>query len=114
MLDLDGDGIEQTGWDMLFLHIATLDRIPLGTVVKPGDRLGHPSCEGGGASGTHVHVARKYNGEWILADSPVPFDMDGWVAHYDGTPYKGTLVRGDVTISSCACGTFETRIVRDR
>jgi LasA protease len=114
MLDMDGDGIEQTGWDMLFLHVATLDRIAVGTVVQPGDRIGHPSCEGGGASGTHVHIARKYNGEWILADGPMPFDMDGWVAHYDGTPYKGRLVRGDAVIEACACGTFATRIIRDR
>jgi hypothetical protein len=35
--------------------------------VKTGDRIGHPSCEGGAANATHVHIARRYNGEWIPA-----------------------------------------------
>src|SRR5450756_2588572 len=41
--DLDGDGIEQTGWTVLYMHIDTRDRVPLGTQVKAGDRIGHPS-----------------------------------------------------------------------
>ncbi|MDX1437246.1 MAG: LysM peptidoglycan-binding domain-containing protein, partial [Anaerolineales bacterium] len=49
--DLDGDGYEQTGWTILYLHIATTDRVPAGAVVKAGDRIGHPSCEGGVSTG---------------------------------------------------------------
>ncbi len=93
MLDLDGDGREETGWVIFYLHLSSLDRAPLGAKLKAGDRIGHPSCEGGETTGTHVHIARKYNGEWILADSPIPLNMEGWIAH-DGTePYLGTLVR---------------------
>lgn len=99
-LDLDGDGDERTGWVIFYLHLATLDHIPAGTKVNTGDRLGHPSCEGGEVTGTHVHIARKYNGEWILADSPIPFDMEGWLAH-DGTEaYKGTLTHFSQTVTA--------------
>ncbi len=112
MLDLDGDGHEQTGWDIMFLHIATKDRIPVGRIVVKDDKIGHPSCEGGIATGTHVHIVRKYNGEWILADGPLPFDLSGWIAHGEGVAYKGTLTRGDKTITACSCGSFETNIVR--
>mgnify|MGYP006296020157 CR=1 FL=1 len=59
-LDLDGDGDERTGWVVLYLHIATNGKLPVGTTVKKGDRLGHPSCEGGSSTGTHLHMARKY------------------------------------------------------
>ncbi len=115
ILDLDGDGLEQTGWDILFLHIGPKERVNAGAMLKPGDHIGHPFCKAGGASsGTHVHIARKYNGEWILAGGPIPFNMDGWIAHSNGTAYKGSLTRGDKTIEACACGTFETRIVRDK
>jgi murein DD-endopeptidase MepM/ murein hydrolase activator NlpD len=114
MLDLDGDGVEQTGWDILFLHVGAQGRVRAGAVLKAGDHIGHASCEGGAASGTHVHIARKYNGEWMLVDGPLPFNMDGWIAHGNGIPYKGTLTRGEVTIEACACGTFATRIIRDK
>jgi murein DD-endopeptidase MepM/ murein hydrolase activator NlpD len=93
MLDLDGDGHEETGWVIFYLHLSSIDRIALGTKVKAGDPLGHPSCEGGETTGTHVHIARKYNGEWILADSPIPLNMEGWVAHDGAQAYLGTLVR---------------------
>jgi len=93
MLDLDGDGVEQTGWVIFYLHLGSNDRAPVGAKLKAGDRLGHPSCEGGETTGTHVHIARKYNGEWILADSPVPFNMEGWVVHDGSQAYRGTLVR---------------------
>ena len=98
ILDLDGDGDERTGWDVLYLHLATADKVPLGSRLKRGDPVGHPSCEGGTATGTHVHVARKYNGEWIPADGVVPFNLDGWVAHYGGSPYIGTLTRQSQTV----------------
>lgn len=46
-VDLDGDGKEQTGWVLLYLHIAEVGRIQAGEWVETGDKLGHPSCEGG-------------------------------------------------------------------
>jgi len=79
VLDLDGDGNERTGWVILYLHLASQDMIRQGVMVKIGDPIGHPSCEGGKATGTHVHIARKYNGEWIPADGALPFTSTvGW------------------------------------
>ncbi len=114
ILDLDSDGIEQTGWSLLFLHIAAEGKVKLGADLQPGDKIGHPSCEGGVSTGTHLHLARKYNGEWVLAGGNIPFNLDGWVAAYSGQPYKGTLTKGEKTITACTCGSFETRIIREK
>jgi LasA protease len=95
MQDLDGDGYEQTGWTLLYMHIESRDRVASGKNLKAGDRIGHPSCEGGVANGTHTHLARRYNGEWIAADGPIPFNLDGWISSGDGngTEYNGFLRR---------------------
>jgi LysM repeat protein len=114
VMDLDGDGKEQTGWDLLFLHIATDGRVANGKWLEAGDLIGHPSCEGGEATGTHVHIARKYNGEWIAADGPLSFVLSGWTAHAGKDPYQGSLTKGDQTVTACTCGSFETRITRPK
>jgi LasA protease len=94
VLDLDGDGDERTGWAVFYLHIGTEDRAPVGTVLRAGDPLGHPSCEGGSSTGTHIHIARKYNGEWIPAGSWIlPFTMEGWIAQDGAAPYLGSMTR---------------------
>jgi hypothetical protein len=69
--------------------------VTVGTVVKQGDPIGHPSCEGGQATGTHLHIARKYNGEWISATGFLPFNLDGWTPVEGSRAYLGQLVRGD-------------------
>ena len=112
VLDLDGDGYEQTGWVVLYLHVSTDGRAPVGTWVGPGDRLGHPSCEGGQATGTHVHIARKFQGEWIAADGPMPFVLSGWMAHAGEGAYKGSLTRAETTIKACTCASLQTNIIR--
>jgi hypothetical protein len=116
VIDLDGDGLEQTGWALLYLHVSNNGRNPMapaGTWVETGDYLGYPSCEGGVATGTHIHLARKYNGEWIPADGPLPFNLDGWIAHAGSKPYEGTLTRdGEIVIAS-PLSTYETRITRE-
>lgn len=112
VVDLDGDGYEQTGWAILYLHIATDQRIPNGTWVNVDDNIGHPSCEGGNSTGTHVHIARKYNGEWILADGPLPFVLSGWRTHAGADNYMGTLTREDQTVTSSLVGDFMSRIYR--
>jgi murein DD-endopeptidase MepM/ murein hydrolase activator NlpD len=89
--DLDGDGYEQTGWVVLYMHVESRGRVNPGTQVKAGDRIGHPSCEGGLSSGTHVHIARRYNGEWIPADHTLPFILNGWVSRGTGKEYDGFL-----------------------
>jgi len=100
ILDIDGDGYEQTGWVLLYMHIEERDRVQPGVTLQAGDRIGHPSCEGGISTGTHVHLARKYNGEWIPADGLIPFVMDGWVSAGRGREYNGTLSRGPITIEA--------------
>ncbi len=100
ILDLDGDGFEQTGWSIFYLHIDSYQRVKAGTRVRAGDRLGHPSCEGGVSKATHVHIARRYNGEWISADGALPFVMDGWVAQSAGAAYDGVLVRGEQVVEA--------------
>ena len=112
VLDLDGDGYEQTGWVLLYLHLSSEKRVPVGTWVEVGDPLGHPSFEGGMATGTHIHLARKYSGEWIAADGPMSFVLSGWQAHAGELAYQGKLTRADETIPACTCGSFETRITR--
>lgn len=96
VVDLDGDGFEQSGWVLLYLHVYSEGRVEVGTTVQRGQRIGHPSCEGGVSDATHLHLARRYNGEWIPAGSgPVPMVLSGWTAHEDVMPYEGTLTRGD-------------------
>ncbi|MCA9928586.1 MAG: hypothetical protein KC419_08915, partial [Anaerolineales bacterium] len=103
VIDMDGDGFAGTGWALTYMHLETRDRIVAGTWVQTGDQLGHPSCEGGFSNGTHLHIARTYNGRWIAADGAMPFDMSGWVSQGTGTEYDGFLVRGGVTKEACTC-----------
>jgi LasA protease len=114
VLDLDGDGHEQTGWVLFYFHMAERDQIAAGTKVKVGDPLGHPSCEGGRATGTHVHMARKYNGEWIPADGIVPgivpFVIGGWTAERGDVPYQGRLTRLGAWVEACTCSTAANKV----
>lgn len=103
VVDLDGDGYAGTGWAITYMHLESRDRIPVGAFVQTGDRLGHPSCEGGFSNGTHVHVARTYNGRWVSADGLIPFVMGGWVSQGLGREYDGLLVRGGVSKEACEC-----------
>jgi LasA protease len=112
VIDLDGDGYEQTGWNILYLHIADKDHILKGARVEVDDRIGHPSCEGGIATGTHVHIARKYNGEWMLAGGPVNFVLSGWVAYAGENPYEGTLERDGHVVIARAWATKELLVWR--
>ena len=99
--DLDGDGLEQTGWTILYMHVETRERVEAGQVVKVGDKIGHPSCEGGLANAAHLHIARRYNGVWILAADPnLPFVMGGYIPSSDGVNYGGWLTRGDIVIEA--------------
>jgi LasA protease len=112
VLDLDGDGLEQTGWVITYLHVADDGRVGEGVFVEEGDLIGHPSCEGGRATGSHIHITRKYNGEWILADGPLPFVLSGWEAHAGTQAYQGALTKGDQIVLACYCVTDETLIWR--
>jgi LysM repeat protein len=104
ILDLDGDGDESTGWTVVYLHIGTLDRIGQGSMVSVGDRIGRPSCEGGFSSATHLHVGRRFNGEWIPTTcdgcsttySYPPFVMGGWeMVGFANQEYQGYMTLGN-------------------
>lgn len=113
MVDLDGDGYEQTGWDILYMHIAAKDRVAKGTWVEVNDRIGHASCEGGVSTGTHLHFARKYNGEWVTADGPIPFILSGWRVVAGEKAYEGKMVKGDKVITADPVGQKWSNIIRE-
>ena len=110
LIDLDGDGDERTGWVLFYLHLATAERVPLGGEVQQGELIGLPSCEGGEATGTHVHVARKFNGEWVLADGAVPLLLGGWAAHDGLRAYQGTLTKGGLKVDACDCSNAGSQV----
>lgn len=106
VIDADMDGDERTGWTLAYLHVNDdADRVQAGTVVQPGSRIGHPSCAGFylNSQATHLHLARRYNGEWLAADcpacapgSPEPkFVLGGWtVRGYPDQVYQGYMENG--------------------
>lgn len=100
---LDPSGDDRVGWSILYLHIATKDRIPAGTRVKRGDRIGHPSCEGGISNGSHVHIVRRYNGEWVNGTGRMAFVIGGWTLSEATEEYDGYLTRGSTRREACVC-----------
>lgn len=102
VLDLDDDADESSGWTILYLHIDAHDALQTGQAVSAGNILGYPSCSGGFSTATHLHIARRYNGEWLPADcnrcpegrNPPPFVMSGWrVVGLSNQLYQGFMVR---------------------
>ena len=102
VISLENDDFQGKGWDLLYMHVATNGRVKEGTTVKVGDRIGHPSCEGGAANASHSHLARLYNGQWIGADK-VPFVLSGWTVVPTDQEYEGKLVRGAESREACNC-----------
>ena len=113
VLDLDNDGYAGTGWAITYMHLDNRDRLQEGTKVSAGDRIGHPGCEGGVTNGTHLHIARTYNGRWISADGAIPFDLDGWISGGQGYEYNGWLKRDGVTKTADVYRTEENAITAD-
>lgn len=103
ILDLDFDGNEYTGWTIVYLHVAdNADLVKHGTVVAAGDRLGHPSCDGGFSTATHLHFGRRYNGEWIPVDcnncagGHASMVLSGWtVRGFENQEYQGFMESAD-------------------
>jgi len=112
ILDLDGDGNEGSGWVVVYMHIESRDRVAPATYLHAGDRIGHPSCEGGVSTGTHFHLARKFNGVWVAADGPVPFNLSGWVASGTGEEYVGSLSRAGIMVEAYAGNSMLNKIQR--
>ena len=112
VLDLDQDGFEQTGWVLVYMHVATSGRVDLNADLDIDEVIGHPSCEGGSASGVHVHIARKYNGEWVLADGGLPFILSGYQAANGEGVCEGTLENADRIVYASQWGSYLTVIYR--
>ena len=113
MLDLDGDGDERTGWNIFYLHVDNNKRAPVGAQLLAGQPIGYPSCEGGTSTGTHIHIARKYNGEWMLSEGTLAFNLEGWLAYDGATDYQGTLVRNGQVVTACVCSNAESFITAE-
>lgn len=107
------------GWITRYYHL-TDTLVTQGQAVAQDQQIGHPSCkpEVGGscggctgwASGTHVHMAIKYNGAYIGIDG---VSLEGWVVrdenryqcYTDGYMQKGTsIVRVGQWITSTVSG----------
>lgn len=112
-LDLDGDGDEGTGWVLIYQHMAKEGRVTAGTWVNQDNPVGHPSCEGGQATGTHVHFTRKYNGEWIGVGEPIQLILSGWQVVPGERRYVGTLIKGDQIVIAQPNGMSGSTIIRD-
>jgi murein DD-endopeptidase MepM/ murein hydrolase activator NlpD len=100
VLDLDMDGDESTGWTIVYLHVDTT--LKAGMRVNLGDPIGFASCAGGFSTATHLHIGRRFNGEWLPADCSAclqeyrtpDFVMGGWRAvGIQGQEYQGYLER---------------------
>ena len=101
LIDLDEDGDVRTGWVLQYLH--TTDRVAAGETLAAGDPVGRPACDGGAAISTHLHIARRYNGLWVAAAGPVPFDLGGWQAT-GGFAYEGGMIGPDgEERTACEC-----------
>ena len=115
-LDLDGDGYVQTGWVFLYLHVALDADTPLQPeqAVNEGDIIGYASCEGGLSNSSHLHLARRYNGEWMDAAGPVPLALSGWVVQPNLIPYAGSITNGNEVREPCECWEADLNlIIRD-
>lgn len=122
ILDLDSggadgqgaaDGDRRTGPVLFHLHLAAEGRVAAGSRVRAGDRLGHPSCEGGFSNATHLHIARLYDGAWLAAAGTAPFDLGGWTAYGSPRVYDGGLKRvGGEDRAACECRSIGGNDVR--
>jgi LasA protease len=109
-VDLDGDGKSATGWTVQYIHLSTVKTFSKGESVQKGELLGHPSCIGGNSSGRNIHIARLYNGEWIPAGGVIPMVLGGWKAAYGEKEYKGSLMKGDLTLKASSVGEWFSQI----
>lgn len=103
---------DYTGWQIFYMHLAEQDRVPQGARVLEGEPIGHPSCEGGQATGTHVHITRLYKGEWIGAGGAFPLVLSGWTALPGDKQFQSQLVKGTQVVTARQDGGIDSRIFR--
>ena len=112
-IDLDDDGFEQTGWVLVYLHISEMDSISPAEQVDVDQPLGHPSCDRGTSTGTNVHIARKYNGEWIAVDGPLTLTLSGWEVEAGQRSYQGRLIKDGQVVSANPGGPSSSIVIRE-
>ena len=104
---------EQTGWAIVYMHIASQERVEPGRRLRAGQRIGQPSCEGGPATGTHLHIARKYNGAVDRGRGALPFVLDGWTSPGRPEPaLSRIMVKDGQGVIAHPYASFETHITR--
>lgn len=99
---LGNDNFQGKGWVVLYMHMASAGRVKEGAQLNMGERIGHPSCEGGNADSSHLHIARLYNGVWIAPDK-IPYVLSGWKIVGGDQEYDGKMSRGNETREACNC-----------
>jgi LasA protease len=109
-VDLDGDGKSATGWTVQYIHLSNVKTFSRGESIQKGEQLGHPSCIGGNSSGRNIHISRLYNGEWIPAGGVIPLVLEGWKAGYGEKEYKGSLTKGDLTLTASSVGEWFSQL----
>ena len=108
ILDLDGDGDEHTGWTLVYLHLDDSERIAAGTRVQTGDRLGHPSCQGGSATArtcTCPPLQRRVDPVSCEDCAPgvtvPPFVLGEWTVYgFPNQEYQGYMTRPATTATA--------------
>ncbi len=100
MQDIDGDGYEQTGWVILYLHIETLDRVA-GRDAPQGRRAHRTSLLRGRLLHRHAPPHRAQIQRRVdHCRRHIPFVMDGWTPSSAGTEYDGYLLRGEIRLEA--------------
>jgi LasA protease len=112
MIDLDCDGDEHAGWDIFSYHVSEEGKARLGSKVHRGQKIGYASSEGGLNTGIHVHMAHKFNGEWMLADGPLPFSVSRWTLTAGGAGGEWFFLRDGAKIAASVDCDFEDMIYR--
>jgi murein DD-endopeptidase MepM/ murein hydrolase activator NlpD len=102
MINVSGNNFQGDGWTLMYLHVASAGRVAAGARVNAGDRIGHPSCEGGTSESSHIHFARLYNGQWISPET-VPLILSDWRITSLEQEYDGMMSRGAETREACNC-----------
>src|SRR5690606_19657148 len=100
-------------WVLLYLHVALdLDRpVQVGQHLSEGDVIGYASCEGGLSNSSHLHFARRFNGEWIEAAGPVPMNLAGWIVQPDVLPYAGAISQAETVRLPCECWEADLNLI---
>ena len=98
---IPADGDPTTGYRALYLHTRSRDATRANTILKTGDRVGAPSCEGGIADGNHLHFTLALNGRYLNTEF-LSFEGDTFQTGKDA--YAGALIKDGVSQKPGAVG----------